>query len=186
MLRALLIPTLAVLALAGCQPGSTSPAPPDPEPGAPDSSETPVAPVAPADAYFPLEIGGQTVDVQLAITGPEMQTGLMNRQSMGEHQGMIFVYPRPRSLSFWMRNTYIPLDIAFINPDGVIEEIYPMQPLDETSVPSRSANIQFALEMNQGWFDAYGVQPGDRINLNQLAGHVEARGFSSEPIRNSE
>ena len=64
---------------------------------------------------------------------------------------MIFVFPRPQQMSFWMRNTELPLDIGYLDPDGTLREVYPMYPHDEKSVPS-VARRQIALEMNQGWF----------------------------------
>lgn len=138
---------------------------------------------APASAFFPLQVGDETIQVQLAITVDEMRTGLMHRASMPVDKGMIFVFPQPRAQSFWMRNTLIPLDIAYIDPKGVILEIHQMEPLDETGTPSESDNIQYCLEMNQGWFEGYGVEVGDRIDLEQLATAVDARGFDGSVVR---
>ncbi|MGE9295506.1 MAG: DUF192 domain-containing protein [Puniceicoccales bacterium] len=175
MIRALLFLPLALL--VACRPGPAN----APESTAPESESAPRQ-VAPVDTYFPLQVGERLTNVQLAITDTEMATGLMHRQNMPEHDGMIFVFAQPRPQRFWMRNTYIPLDIAYITPDGVIQEIHQMEPLDESGAPSSRADIQFALEMNQGWFEAYGVEVGDQIDLRQLASHVHARGFDSETI----
>jgi len=174
MIRILLLALIAIGLLTGCQPNSPkSNGATEQTDGSSKSAPKP----EPLSTYFPLQVGSQSVDVQLALTPKEQETGLMHRDSMGEFQGMIFVFNNIQPRRFWMRNTYIPLDIAYISPDGVIQEIHAMQPLDESGAPSRSRNIQFALEMNQGWFEAYGVKPGDKIDLQQLADAMQARDF---------
>lgn len=119
--------------------------------------------------------------MQLAVLAPEMALGLMFRQELGRDEGMLFVYPKPEQMSFWMRNTPRPLDIGFFNPQGVLKEIYAMHPYDETFIRSRSQQQQFALEMNQGWFSANGVKPGTTIDLKAVAAALKERGF--EPRR---
>lgn len=127
--------------------------------------------------YFAIKVGDKTVRMQLAVLGAEMQRGLMGRRDLGRDDGMIFVYEKPQQMTFWMRNTPTPLDIGFFNPEGVLEEIYPLHPFDETSVPSRGTRLQFALEMNQGWFAQNGVKPGARLDLKALAAALKARAF---------
>lgn len=105
----------------------------------------------------------------------------MGRSDLGQDEGMLFVYNRPQSLSFWMRNTPTPLDIGFFNTEGGLEEIYPMFPFDETPIPSRSNRLQFALEMSQGWYRDNSIQPGAQLDLKALAEALKARGF--EPRR---
>lgn len=82
---------------------------------------------------------------------------------------MLFVYPQPQYMSFWMKNTRIPLSIAFIREDGVISNIEDMEPQKGPLVPSeRYVSRQkslYALEMNQGWFDKHGVKEGDQLEL---------------------
>lgn len=119
--------------------------------------------------------------MQLAVRPSEMQRGLMERRDLGRDDGMIFVYDKPQRLSFWMHNTPTPLDIGFITAEGVLEEVRQMHPFDETAVPSRSTQVQFALEMNQGWFAAAGVKPGAKIDLKALGAALRARGF--DPAR---
>jgi uncharacterized membrane protein (UPF0127 family) len=80
-------------------------------------------------------------------------------------------------MSFYMRNTSLPLDIGFFSPDGELKEIYPMYPFDERTVTSRSSDLRYALEMNQGWFKANGVKPGARIETKALAAALLARGL---------
>ncbi len=129
-----------------------------------------------ADA-FPVKLGAATVQLQLAVTGPEMQRGLMERTGLKSDHGMIFIYTRPQSLSFWMRNTPTPLDIGFFTADGELREIYPLHPFDETAVGSHRKDLQFAVEMNQGWFKANGVKPGDKLDLAAIVAALNARGF---------
>ncbi len=134
-------------------------------------------PSLPADHWFPLKIGGKEFRVQLAIEEKEMIRGLMHRKELAADDGMIFIYPRPRRMSFWMHNTPLPLDIGFFDGSGTLREVYQLYPYDETPVPSRRSDIQFALEMNQGWFSTNEVRPGAQIDLGLLRSAVEARGF---------
>ena len=106
--------------------------------------------------------------------------GLMFRQAMGEAEGMLFVFTAPQQQSFWMRNTTLPLDIGFFDPAGELKEIYPMYPLDERLVKSRNRNIQFCLEMNQGWFKRNDVKPGAKLDLKAVAEALKARGLKPE------
>ncbi len=131
--------------------------------------------------YFTIKVGDRPVRMQLAVLEPEMQRGLMERRELASDDGMLFVYVRGTRLSFWMRNTPLPLDIGFFTSAGVLAEIYPLHPYDETPVASLSGNLQFALEMNQGWFLTNAVRPGAKLDLAALAAALRARGF--EPKR---
>ncbi len=115
--------------------------------------------------FFPVKVGDRIVRMQLAVRPGEMQRGLMERRDLGPDEGMLFVYERPQALSFWMRNTPTPLDIGFFDRAGVLQEVYPLHPFDETPVASRGRELQFALEMNQGWFRASGIKPGAKLDL---------------------
>jgi uncharacterized membrane protein (UPF0127 family) len=117
------------------------------------------------DAYFPLEVGSVSLEAQLAIDSPTQSKGLMYRETLGENQGMLFISDRPRQQSYWMRNTTLPLDIGYFTEDGVLREVYPLFPRDETRVVSRRDDILYALEMNRGWFKSNGVLVGDLLNL---------------------
>jgi len=150
-------------ALVGCGRGTPVEAAPSP-------------PKGPAE-FFPIAVGGRTVRLQLAVRLPEMQRGLMERRDLGRDDGMIFVYERPQRLSFWMRNTPTPLDIGFFRPDGTLAEVYPLHPFDETPVASRGEDLQYAVEMNQGWFREHGVRPGARLDLDAVRTALRARGF---------
>lgn len=140
-------------------------------------SVTPPASVKTVADFFPIKVGDRTVRMQLAVRSAEMQRGLMERRDLARDDGMLFVYEKPQRMSFWMHNTPTALDIGFFNPEGVLEEVYPMYPFDETSVGSRSERLGLALEMNQGWFRENGVKPGARIDLKALASALKARGF---------
>jgi uncharacterized membrane protein (UPF0127 family) len=102
--------------------------------------------------------------VEIARTPEETQRGLMYRQHLPRDQGMYFVFEEPEQLSFYMRDTRIPLSIAYIRSDGIIESIKDMIPLDERSVFSNGL-AQFALEANRGWFEDTGIRPGDKVVL---------------------
>lgn len=109
---------------------------------------------------------GERVEVRVEIADEEAEQkrGLMERTALAEDAGMLFVFPGERPRSFWMRNTLIPLSIAYIDGDGGIVDIQDMEPLDESSHPS-AAPAQYALEVNQGFFEERGVQVGDEADL---------------------
>jgi uncharacterized protein len=139
--------------------------------------------VKPASEYFSIRVGSATVQLQLAVTDSEMERGLMGRTNLRSNQGMLFIYPEPRQVSFWMRNTPTPLEIGYFTSDGTLREVYPLLPFDERSVPSRRADIQYAMEVCAGWFDATGVKPGDKIDLKAVAAAMKERGFSLRDYR---
>ncbi|CAM3784729.1 DUF192 domain-containing protein [Rheinheimera salexigens] len=109
-----------------------------------------------------LNIGGITTVVQVADTAEKRAQGLMFQQTA--KPGMLLLYQQPAAISLWMRNTTMPLDVAFIGPDWTIMHIEPLQPLDETTVAANSEVIA-ALEMPQGWFAAKQIQPGATVKL---------------------
>ena len=109
-----------------------------------------------------LQINDIKLEVEYADNFELRSRGLMFRKAMCEQCGMLFNFEQPRMVGMWMKNTFIPLDVAFIDKQGVITDIKPMQPHDLTSVTSSKA-ILFALEMNQGWFSKHGVKVGDRV-----------------------
>lgn len=104
------------------------------------------------------------LNVEVAATGAERERGLMGRTALPDNAGMLFVFDRPQMLSFWMKDTLIPLSIAFIDSDGKIVDIQDMQPLDETVRVSR-VPAKYALEVNQGFFGKHGIKVGDRVKL---------------------
>ncbi len=118
---------------------------------------------------FQMEIAGTPVEIEVATSPTEQQQGLMYRSSMPENHGMLFVYDEPRYMSFWMKNTKIPLSIAYIREDGTISNIEKMKPHTSSFEPTEryiSRNpCLFALEMNQGWFEKHGIKAGDKIRF---------------------
>lgn len=161
LLRALMIVTLLSLT-TGC--------------GRSDAPRAPAEVKTVAD-YFAVQVGAKSVKMQLAIKPREMEHGLMGREDLKSDEGMLFLYDAPQRMSFWMRNTPTPLDIGFFTADGVLKEVYQMYPFDETPVMSQSLELQFALEMKQGWFEFNGVKPGSKLDLKALADAIKARGF---------
>ena len=111
-----------------------------------------------------LLVAGDTLFVEILTTEQERALGLMFRTELPENHGALFVFPRPQRLSFWMKNTYIPLDLAFLDASGVIVELHALKPLDEHPVTS-STPVPFALEVNRGYFARRGVGVGDTIRL---------------------
>jgi uncharacterized membrane protein (UPF0127 family) len=109
-----------------------------------------------------LAIGKHKLVAEVAATPEQRSTGLMHRFSLRPDHGMLFVFERPERLSFWMRNTYIPLSIAFIGADGRIVNIEDMAPQTESSHWSRAPAL-YALEMRKGWFAERGIRAGDAV-----------------------
>lgn len=107
-----------------------------------------------------LFIGSEELSTELAMKPVEIFTGMMWRTNMPEGTAMLFVFPSAEPRAFYMRNTLVPLSVAYINPEGVIEEIHDLHPRNEASVPSKSENIQFVLEVPQGWFQRHNVSTG--------------------------
>lgn len=134
----------------------------------------------PSSHWFEMKIGEKEIRIQLVVSEKEMARGLMHRTELLADDGMIFLYPKPRKVVFWMKNTPLPLDIGYFDSNGILREIYQLYPFDETGVPSRSSEIQFALEMNQGWFSRNNIRPGAALDLSLLAKALEARG--SDPV----
>lgn len=112
-----------------------------------------------------LVIGDACLSVEVVDTPEERSRGLMFRESLDWNSGMLFVYPGPRRMGFWMKNTYIPLSVAFIDEDKKIIAIYDMEPLRYDIVYSPPFPARYALEVNQGWFEANGVGVGDVVEF---------------------
>jgi hypothetical protein len=106
-----------------------------------------------------LRVGGQSINAEVANQEITRETGLMFRKEMEWGSGMIFVFPDSAPRYFWMKNTYIPLSIAFLDEKGVVLNVLEMPPLTESSFRSEGP-AKYALEMNKGWFAKYGVRTG--------------------------
>ncbi len=123
------------------------------------------------EAWLPIEwiqVGPHRVSAEIAVDLDDRRRGLMFRESLPEDHGMLFIFPEEEVLSFWMRNTTLPLSIAFANRDGVIVRIADLEPLDERGVTSMGPAI-YALEMNRGWFGEHEVGVGDKIQGEALS-----------------
>jgi len=110
-----------------------------------------------------LKIGDHKLTVEVADAPGEQVMGLMNRDSLPADRGMIFVFEEPKKAFFWMKNTSIPLDVAFLDSEGVILEILPLVPFEETRVASKSDQVAYAIETNRDWFASRGLKPGVKV-----------------------
>lgn len=109
-----------------------------------------------------ITIEGHQLIVEVAQTDEERQRGLMFRKSMGDNEGMLFVWDRDDKRYFYMKNTFLPLSLAFINSDATIVQIENMTPFSEKIVESHSF-VRYALEVKQGTFERLGIKPGAKI-----------------------
>jgi len=107
------------------------------------------------------------IKAELAVTPAQQAVGMMMRTEMGANEGMLFVNSDSGMRCFWMRNTLLPLSIAFIADDGTIVNIAEMQPRSDESHCSTKP-VRYALEMNKGWFAKRGIQAGSRIRGGPL------------------
>jgi uncharacterized membrane protein (UPF0127 family) len=114
----------------------------------------------------PLYIKDKEIWVEAAKTPPERAKGLMSRRHLGRNEGMLFIFEMEDYHGFWMKDTLIPLSIAFIDREGRIVRISDMKPLTlESHDPPRP--VLYALEMNQGWFSANGIREGDIVRFSK-------------------
>jgi uncharacterized membrane protein (UPF0127 family) len=111
-----------------------------------------------------LRAGSQAIEAEVARSDAERERGLMGRKSLGPREGMIFVFDRDERLSFWMKNTPLPLSIAFISVEGRVTQIEDMEPFSERIIRSR-LSVRYALEMRQGAFAELGVAEGDTVRF---------------------
>jgi uncharacterized membrane protein (UPF0127 family) len=109
-----------------------------------------------------VKVGNHPLKVEVAITEPQRMQGLMHREKLGRNDGMIFIFDEPSYQSMWMKNTLIPLSVAFLDKDGVILNILDMEP--QTLTPNMSAGpALYAVETNKGWFAERKLKAGDRV-----------------------
>ncbi|MCL2878928.1 MAG: DUF192 domain-containing protein [Treponema sp.] len=108
-----------------------------------------------------------SIRTELARTDAQLKLGLMHRKKLADGNGMLFIFDRDQVMAFWMKDTLIPLSIAFIAVDGRIVEIKDMAPLDLNTVFS-SRSVRYALEVPQGWFGRAGISPGDVLDLKEV------------------
>jgi len=118
--------------------------------------------------YYQLKIGGHSAFVEIADSVQKRASGLMYREALSENHGMLFVYNKSQKMIFWMKNTHVPLSIAFIDEQGIISNIVQMEPYDgrpDYRLPSYASTkkVRFALEMPQGWFQKKNIQAGMKV-----------------------
>ena len=154
---------------APAEPGTTvEPGGTTVEPGVIEEARANAQPELPAVTLVIRTSAGEAVEVRAEVADEraERQTGLMGRTELAPDAGMLFVFGRERDLSFWMRNTLIPLSIAYISADGRIVDIQDMEPLDDEPPSYASAEpARYALEVNQGFFAERGVEVGDTAEI---------------------
>lgn len=156
-MRKLIFLALSLLLLAAC--------------GNDDSSYSGSPTPSPARAMAIIDTGDEVVlvDVEVADSDEERALGLMNRESLDEDKGMLFLYFEPNRGGFWMKDTLIPLSIAFFDEKGEILEIMDMEPCEADPCPTYDPGVRYwgALEVNQGAFEEWGVSEGDTLRTNQ-------------------
>jgi uncharacterized protein len=107
--------------------------------------------------------GMHIIDAQVAATNDQRMTGLMFRKEMPQQEGMLFVFDYPSEQCFWMKNTLLPLSVAFVAEDGTIVNVDEMKPQTLDSHCSKQP-VRFVLEMNQGWFARKGIKAGMKLS----------------------
>jgi uncharacterized membrane protein (UPF0127 family) len=112
-----------------------------------------------------ISINGYTLSVELATIPSARHCGLSNREELPINQGMLFIYPTDRPLTFWMKDTHIPLSLAFLDESGKIINMHNMFPNQTDEHYTSSQPAKYALEVNQGWFQAHGIEIGDTVEM---------------------
>ncbi len=118
-----------------------------------------------ADTPFPttrVKVGSHPLRVEVAATEEQRNLGLMFRKRLGRDEGMLFVFDDPGYYSMWMKNTLIPLSVAFIDSHGAILNILDMEP-QTLDGHAAAGPALYAIETNKGWFAAHGVKPGEKV-----------------------
>ncbi len=111
-----------------------------------------------------LNLNGSKLYIEVVADEDTRELGLMFRKELHKDKGMLFIFEREQTLSFWMKNTRIPLSIAYVKKNGIISQIFDMQPYDERPHISKEKVI-YALEVNKGWFSEKNITAGYRIEF---------------------
>jgi uncharacterized membrane protein (UPF0127 family) len=112
-----------------------------------------------------VSINGHDLSVELAFTPDTRSCGLSNRYRLGENNGMLFLFPNTDKRTFWMKDTHIPLSIAFMDDTGKIVTIHQMEADQTNSTYQSFQSVRYALEVNRGWFVLHGIKTGDRVEM---------------------
>jgi len=151
---------LAVAFWAGCQKSADV----APTTAVEDQLPTRAQPRLPTMKIY---LGAETLDAELALNDQQRSTGMMFRTNIQETDAMLFVFPGPFQVKFWMKNCPESISAAYINPDGVIEEIHHLEKQDTNSVVAATGNIQYVLEVKDGWFARHNINPGTVIRTER-------------------
>ena len=119
--------------------------------------------------HIHITTNGHSLTAELAANSASHLCGLAFRDNLPVNHGMLFVYPRQQILSFWMKNTFIPLSIAFLDGAGNIREIHDMDPAYPTRRYTSKLPARYALEVKKGWFSDKGIKVGDRVEFDLSA-----------------
>ena len=114
------------------------------------------------EVYF--KSASKSLNVEVANSDAKRRQGLMHRKDLAKDHGMLFLWPQSNTRCMWMKNTSLPLSVAYLSNDGVIQEIYNMIPFSEDSVCSVNST-RIALEVNAGWFKENGIAVGDKLDF---------------------
>lgn len=156
------------LVLTACQPKEAAPAVPAAPPPTNTSWFSIHLPHAlPRLPSVRLWLGATEVEAEVCLTLQQVATGLMFRDRIGTNEAMLFAFRRPDQRAFYMRNVKFPIAAAYINSEGVIEEIVQLKAGEETPVPSKSSNIQFVLETAPDYFERHSLKPGVLVTTAQ-------------------
>jgi uncharacterized membrane protein (UPF0127 family) len=112
-----------------------------------------------------ISIKGYTLTVELATTPAARNCGLSNRFKLPKNRGMLFIFPNLSNRTFWMKDTYIPLSVAFLDDSGQIINLQNMTPMQTEKSYYSSQPAKYALEVNQGWFDTHEIEIGDTVEM---------------------
>ena len=156
LLKIIIVSALAVISLTACKDKNNT------------ESKT-------IDTLFDLSVGGVPFKAQVAVSDSEKMRGLMFRESLPENNAMVFVYDTPTRASFWMKNTFIPLDIGFFDKNGVLTEVKKLYPQNLDSVQSSRSDILYCIEMNAGWFEKNNVKSSAKLDMQKLNQAISAR-----------
>lgn len=110
-----------------------------------------------------LQVGGATLSAEVARSPEEIRRGLMFRERLADGEAMLFVFDRPQQAGFWMKDTAVPLSVAYLDSNGVVLEIHDLRPHAVDVVWSASDRVRYALEVPQGWFGRQGVRAGQAV-----------------------
>ncbi len=170
---------LGVVLLTGCNPSGSSSSPgvaaPPPSPGVPAAAAVAVAPHYYQDLpqtnliRVRLQVGPAETDAELCTSVREVATGLMHRKGIAPEETMFFAFGEGQPRSFYMKNVPFDIAAAYINTEGVIEEIISLKAMEETPVSSKSTDIQYVLETAPDWFVRHGVNAGAIVRTPQGA-----------------